>query len=80
VRLKINKETIETEVKYSETLLETLFRLGIICHSWHWCGVGECGRCAVVIDGRETCSCLVLTLEVEGKDILLIDIERRSEQ
>ncbi|MBR4869628.1 MAG: (2Fe-2S)-binding protein [Oscillospiraceae bacterium] len=37
------------------------------------CGVGECGACTVIIDGKAVASCLVLAVSVEGKSVLTIE-------
>ncbi len=34
----------------------------------HGCELGECGTCAVLVDGEPVLSCLVLGLECEGRD------------
>ena len=37
------------------------------------CGVGECGSCTVLIDGRPTLSCSTLAIAVQDKEILTIE-------
>ena len=37
------------------------------------CDAGDCGACTVLLDGKATCSCLVLGVEAEGKDIQTIE-------
>ena len=37
------------------------------------CGTGDCGACSVTMDGRLVCSCLVLGVEAEGRDITTIE-------
>jgi carbon-monoxide dehydrogenase small subunit len=37
------------------------------------CEAGECGACTVLINGKPTLSCLTLTIECEGKEILTIE-------
>ncbi|MFP6665164.1 MAG: (2Fe-2S)-binding protein [Deltaproteobacteria bacterium] len=37
------------------------------------CGTGDCGACSVVLDGRITCSCLVLAVETEDRTIETIE-------
>jgi carbon-monoxide dehydrogenase small subunit len=39
----------------------------------HGCELGECGACAVLIDGRPMLSCLVLAVECEGREISTIE-------
>ena len=31
------------------------------------CGTGDCGSCSIIMDGRLTCSCLVLAPEAQGR-------------
>jgi len=37
------------------------------------CGEGECGACAVLLDGRVVNSCLIPALQVEGCDLVTIE-------
>ena len=37
------------------------------------CGTGDCGACSVLVDGRVTCSCLVLGAEAEGRKVLTVE-------
>jgi carbon-monoxide dehydrogenase small subunit len=37
------------------------------------CGTGDCGACSIMLDGRLVCSCLVLGVEAEGKEIQTIE-------
>jgi carbon-monoxide dehydrogenase small subunit len=37
------------------------------------CGVGECGACAALVDGRSVCSCLVLTGQVAEQEITTVE-------
>jgi carbon-monoxide dehydrogenase small subunit len=37
------------------------------------CGTGDCGACSVTVDGVLVCSCLVLGVEVAGKNIETIE-------
>ena len=37
------------------------------------CGVGECGACTVLMNGRAVNSCLVLVGQIEGSEILTIE-------
>jgi carbon-monoxide dehydrogenase small subunit len=34
------------------------------------CGTGECGACAVLVDGRAKLSCLMLAAQLHGREVL----------
>lgn len=61
------------QVPESETLLDTIRnRLGLT-GSKLACGEGACGCCSVLMDGKAVSSCIMLTVECEGKDIVTIE-------
>ncbi|HVO04951.1 MAG TPA: (2Fe-2S)-binding protein [Candidatus Cybelea sp.] len=73
VSAKINGDTVEYVCEPDETLLDVLRnRLGLT-GAKEGCSTGDCGACSVTIDGRLTCSCLVLGAEAEGRDIGTIE-------
>ncbi|GAA2799916.1 (2Fe-2S)-binding protein [Kribbella solani] len=37
------------------------------------CGMGECGSCTVLIDGRPVCSCLVLTGQLAEAEVVTVE-------
>jgi carbon-monoxide dehydrogenase small subunit len=73
VNAKINGDPVEFVCEADETLLDVLRnRLGLT-GAKEGCSTGDCGACSVTIDGRLTCSCLVLGAEVEGQNIGTIE-------
>src|SRR5689334_17011481 len=71
--LTINGETREVAAYDTRTLLEVLREdLGLI-GTKHGCEVGECGTCAVLLDGQPALSCLLLPAELEGQHITTIE-------
>jgi carbon-monoxide dehydrogenase small subunit len=73
VSTKINGDPTEYVCEADETLLDVLRnRLGLT-GAKEGCGTGDCGACSVTIDGRLTCSCLVLGAEVDGHEIGTIE-------
>ncbi len=73
VKLQVNGDPIELEVRTSETLLETLRERLELTGAKEGCGLGACGSCTVLIDGVPTRSCIVLTAEMDGAQITTIE-------
>jgi aerobic-type carbon monoxide dehydrogenase small subunit (CoxS/CutS family) len=73
LKLTINGEKREVAAYGTRTLLEVLREdLGLI-GTKHGCEVGECGTCAVLVDGQPALSCLLLPCELEGQKITTIE-------
>jgi carbon-monoxide dehydrogenase small subunit len=73
MRLTVNGE--ETPVSFApyKTLLEVLREDLSLTGTKHGCELGECGACAVLIDGEPVLSCLELAVQCEGRDIQTIE-------
>ena len=73
VATSVNGEGVEFLCEPQETLLdvlrETLNRTG----TKEGCATGDCGACSVLVDGRLVCSCLVLGVEAQGKEVTTIE-------
>ncbi len=73
VTAAVNGDAIEFVCEPDETLLDVLRnRLGLT-GAKEGCGTGDCGACSITLDGRLTCSCLVLGAEVDGCEIGTIE-------
>ena len=71
--ITVNGESRQVASIPSRTLLEVLREdLGLI-GTKHGCEVGECGTCAVLVDGQPALSCLLLPAELEGQNITTIE-------
>ncbi len=73
VKLQVNGESVELDIKPSETLLETLRDRLELTGSKDGCGLGACGSCTVLLNGLPTRSCIVLTAELEGSEVTTIE-------
>ncbi len=69
LRLTVNGEAVETAFAPHKTLLEVLREDLGLTGTKHGCELGECGTCAVLVDGKPVLSCLVLGLECEGRAV-----------
>src|ERR671922_642128 len=73
VRFILNNEEIEVAFAPHKTLLEVLREDLALTGTKHGCELGECGACAVLIDGEPQLSCLVLALECAGRAIETVE-------
>jgi carbon-monoxide dehydrogenase small subunit len=73
LELSVNGERAEVSFQPYKTLLEVLREELRLTGTKHGCELGECGACAVLIDGRPMLSCLVLAVECEGREISTIE-------
>jgi aerobic-type carbon monoxide dehydrogenase small subunit (CoxS/CutS family) len=71
--LSVNGEAVETSVAPYKTLLEVLREDLALTGTKHGCELGECGACAVLIDGEPQLSCLVLALECAGRSVETVE-------
>jgi carbon-monoxide dehydrogenase small subunit len=64
--LNVNGEDVELFVAVHKTLLEVLREDLDLTGTKHGCELGECGACAVLIDGQPILSCLALPIEYQA--------------
>jgi carbon-monoxide dehydrogenase small subunit len=69
IGLTVNGEAAEASFAPYKTLLEVLREDLGLTGTKHGCELGECGACAVLIDGEPKLSCLVLGVECAGKSV-----------
>jgi carbon-monoxide dehydrogenase small subunit len=73
IELRVNGEIHQVAVPVYKTLLEVLREDLRLTGTKHGCEVGECGTCTVLVDGKPVLSCLVLPIEVRGREITTIE-------
>jgi aerobic-type carbon monoxide dehydrogenase small subunit (CoxS/CutS family) len=71
--MALNGEAVDALVAPYKTLLEVLREDLALTGTKHGCELGECGACAVLLDGEPRLSCLVLALECQGKSIETVE-------
>jgi len=69
VTLDVNGRTHDAAIAPNTTLLEALRALGYTDVK-NGCEKGDCGACAVLLNGRAVNSCLVLAWQAEGQEIV----------
>jgi carbon-monoxide dehydrogenase small subunit len=73
IRLILNGEATDVLFAPYKTLLEVLREDLGHTGTKHGCELGECGACAVLVEGKAVLSCLVLALECDAKKILTVE-------
>ena len=73
LRLRINGEIREVASELNKTLLEVLREDLGLTGTKHGCELGECGTCAVLVNGKSVLSCLMLGLEAVGVEIVTVE-------
>jgi len=73
IRLTLNGEQLDVSFAPYKTLLEVLREDLGHTGTKHGCELGECGACAVLLDGKPVLSCLMLALECAEREVLTVE-------
>jgi carbon-monoxide dehydrogenase small subunit len=73
LRLRVNGETREVATEINKTLLEVLREDMNLTGTKHGCELGECGTCAVLVDGKPVLSCLMLGAEAVNAEVITVE-------
>ena len=73
IQLMVNGEEYEIIVAPNRTLLEVLRDDLYLTGTKEGCGEGACGTCTVLLDGKPVRSCLILAVEVQGREVTTIE-------
>lgn len=73
IALRINGLDYQISVQAHHTLLTVLRDQLNITGPKECCGVGECGACTVLVDGKAVNACLVLAAEMDGHEVITIE-------
>jgi carbon-monoxide dehydrogenase small subunit len=73
VQARINGEEVEFLCEPRQSLLEVLRDELGLTGSKEGCNNGNCGACNVIMDGVLVNSCLVLGVEIQGKELTTIE-------
>jgi carbon-monoxide dehydrogenase small subunit len=73
IALRVNGEEVEVSFAPYKTLLEVLREDLDLTGTKHGCELGECGACAVLVNGQPLLSCLTLAIECDGASIETVE-------
>ena len=73
INIILNGEARSCYVEPTDILLDVLRENFGITSPKHGCDRGDCGACAVLLNGRSVRSCLVLAIETDGQEIVTLE-------
>jgi carbon-monoxide dehydrogenase small subunit len=73
IRLTVNGTSHEVDVPASRTLLDCLRNDLGLTGSKEGCGVGVCGACTVLLDGKIISSCIALAAFADGREVTTVE-------
>jgi len=73
IRLTVNGTAHDVEVPSYRTLLDCLRNDLGLTGSKEGCGVGVCGACTVLLDGKMISSCIALAVFAEGREVTTVE-------
>ena len=73
ISLSVNGDEYETLCEPDQSLVDVLRNELELTGTKEGCSTGDCGSCSIRLDGHLVCSCLVLAVEAEGKEIETIE-------
>jgi carbon-monoxide dehydrogenase small subunit len=73
IRFTVNQKGVELDVGPDETALFAIReRLGLK-GAKEGCGIGECGACTIMVDGKAVNSCLMLAAQLHGREVMTVE-------
>ena len=69
----LNGEPVRVEIEPHLFLLQLLRDVFGLTGAKEGCGMGDCGACTVLVDGRAINSCIFPAVEIEGRRITTIE-------
>ena len=73
INFTINGEKKQLEIPAGLTALELIRDRFDLKGSKEGCGIGECGACTIVVDGRAVNACLMFATQLDGCEVLTVE-------
>ena len=74
----LNGKKVSLQTSSSKRLLDLLREELGLTGTKEGCGIGECGACTVILDGKAINACLVLAGQVEGSEVMTVEYLARN--
>ncbi|RJR45493.1 MAG: (2Fe-2S)-binding protein [Desulfobacteraceae bacterium] len=73
VSFEINGRQVSLEVAAAETALHAIRERLHLTGAKEGCGIGECGACTILVNGRAVNSCLMLAAQLDGTTVRTVE-------
>jgi aerobic-type carbon monoxide dehydrogenase small subunit (CoxS/CutS family) len=73
IELRVNDSDQVINAESSLNLKDALRKLGFLSVKSGGCRLGECGACAVLLDGMPVNSCMLLAVQAEGHELITVE-------
>ena len=73
IRFTLNGEKISLEVAAGETALQVIRDRLSLKGTKEGCGMGECGACTVLVDGKSANACLMAAPQLDGRRVMTVE-------
>lgn len=73
IEFSVNGACVSVQTPADSSLLSVLRDHLNLTGAKEGCGVGECGACSVLLDGRLVNACLVLAAQASGRQVITIE-------
>ncbi len=73
ISFKLNGKWVEADVEPYKRALDFLRDDMGMTSVKEGCSEGECGACTIIVNGRNVHSCLMLAVELDGKDVWTLE-------
>ena len=73
IRFSINGEKKQLGIPAGISALELIRDVLELKGTKEGCGIGECGACTIVVDGRAVNACLMFAAQLDGREILTVE-------
>ncbi len=73
LRFTLNGEEKSLDIEAGISALELIRDILELKGTKEGCGIGECGACTIVVDGKAVNACLMFAAQLDGRDVLTVE-------
>jgi aerobic carbon-monoxide dehydrogenase small subunit len=73
ISFKVNGRSVSLEVAAGETALHAIRERLHFTGAKEGCGIGECGACTILVDGKAVNACLMLAAQLDGTSVCTVE-------